>query len=213
MHMLPPPPNTHTEANRAEHGELSPEGQTSITTPAMPPSPPAAALSPPRPARLALGGVLLLGLVLGFVALFENHGSHPGAGQQPALATEVFGLDTPAATAAPAGGGGPSSEPSAAAAAAPAPNTNTTPAPSRAGGGSPTTTASTSTNANANSPSLFSALSTAAGLFPSFSSSPAEGAKDDVIAEADAIESGGFLSVKGCTPEDGKELRALVEGT
>lgn len=166
-------------------------------------------------ARLALVAVLLLGLVLGWVALFHQQraAGPPAHGQQPpsAPATEVFGLDSAAGGSGPAATTQQQQEQQAPITAA-APNTTQAAAAVSTGRtGSPTTTAvTTSSSSNpkaavAGTPSQFSAFTTAAGL-------PDKAPQGDVSAEADAVEGGGFLSVKGCTPEDGKELEALVEG-
>jgi hypothetical protein len=154
---------------------------------------------PGRLPRLALAAVLVLGVVLGFVALFHQQqlpaaaGSSSVHGKQPPSvpATEVLGLDSePAATTQQQQQQQQQQAP-------------VTTATATGRTSSPITTSNPKTAATGLS-SLFLAFTSAVGL--------SDKAQQDVSAEADAVEGGGFLSVKGCTPEDGEELMLLVEG-
>ena len=171
--------------------------------------------SPPPAARrrlLRLGGGLLLALslLLGWVAVFSGHGK---TGQQQeqeqgeaasapvAPATQTFAV--------------PETEPAASSPAAPIPGA-VADGPGTGPVSNPTTPASANKGATyPKGPTVIAGAAPSAALLSSLADKTAAGVVDGLAgATTDKGEEagGGFLSIKGCTPNDAVQLRRLVGG-
>lgn len=151
---------------------------------------------------------MLLGLVLGFVALFhqDHQDDRPSTNQLPPIPAEALGFDNRV---------GPSISPAQQQQQSAESASNTTTALSNTTilGAAGVGDRDGSTNdAQPSPPSLFSALASMAVAGAAGGKQQQQQQGMSPKAEAEAEEGGGFLSVVGCTPEDGEELRAMVEG-